>query len=85
MSDEPNITSENKSVDSDGIIVSKAAKNLKSNPTTQAQSVLNEADRQQWIATAAYYRAERRGFNNGSAEQDWLEAAAEIDGASQPE
>lgn len=84
MSDEPNITSKNKSVDSDGILISKAVENLKSNPTTQAQSVLNEADRQQWIATAAYYRAERRGFNNGSAEQDWLEAEAEIDGASQP-
>lgn len=31
------------------------------------------------IAEAAYYRAERRGFQNGDAISDWLEAEAEID------
>jgi hypothetical protein len=31
------------------------------------------------IAEAAYYRAERRGFQNGDATSDWLEAEAEID------
>ena len=31
------------------------------------------------IAEAAYYRAERRGFRNGDAVSDWLEAEAEID------
>ncbi|MCZ6897486.1 MAG: DUF2934 domain-containing protein [Betaproteobacteria bacterium] len=36
-------------------------------------------DRQQRIATAAYYRAEHRGFNSGDEIQDWLEAEAEID------
>jgi len=39
----------------------------------------NEADRNEMIATAAFYRSERRGFNNGNAMQDWLEAEAEID------
>ena len=40
-----------------------------------------EFDRQEMIATAAYYRAEKRGFS-GNAEdtlQDWLEAEMEID------
>jgi hypothetical protein len=38
-------------------------------------------DRQEMIATAAYYRAERRGFkgDEADAEQDWLEAEIEID------
>lgn len=31
------------------------------------------------IAEAAYYRAERRGFQGGSPELDWLEAEAEVD------
>lgn len=35
-------------------------------------------DRQQLIATAAYLRAEARGFTGGSPEQDWFEAEAEI-------
>lgn len=39
-------------------------------------------ERTQRIATAAYLRAERRGFSNGSPEQDWLEAEAEVDRVS---
>ncbi|MBW8072211.1 MAG: DUF2934 domain-containing protein [Ferrovum sp.] len=31
------------------------------------------------IAIAAYYRAERRGFDSGDALTDWLEAEAEVD------
>jgi hypothetical protein len=36
---------------------------------------------QEWrhmVATAAYLRAEARGFIGGSADQDWLEAEAEL-------
>ncbi len=33
-------------------------------------------DRQQWIATAAYYKAEARGFVQGKEAEDWR--AAEI-------
>ena len=36
-------------------------------------------ERHQMIAEAAYYRAERRGFQCRCSERDWLEAAAEID------
>ena len=35
--------------------------------------------RHDMIATAAYYRAERRDFAPGGELQDWYEAAAEID------
>jgi hypothetical protein len=30
------------------------------------------------IATAAYYRAERRGFTDGGEMEDWLEAEEKI-------
>jgi hypothetical protein len=38
----------------------------------------SESDLQRWIAEAAYYRAERRGFEPGGETQDWLAAEAEI-------
>lgn len=37
------------------------------------------AERRQFIATAAYYRAEARGFMPGMEMDDWLEAEAEYD------
>jgi hypothetical protein len=30
------------------------------------------------VATAAYHRAESRGFEEGSAEEDWFEAEAQL-------
>jgi len=36
-------------------------------------------DRGRWIAEAAYYRAEKRGFAPGFALEDWLSAEAEVD------
>ena len=36
---------------------------------------------QEWnalVATAAYFRAEARGFTGGSAERDWADAEAEL-------
>lgn len=76
MSSEPNIASESKSADPDGGIASKVTENLASTPTHNLQS---GGDRQERIATAAYYRAERRGFNSGDEIQDWLEAEADVD------
>lgn len=35
--------------------------------------------RRQLIAEAAYYRAEKRGFNGGDPVADWIEAEKEID------
>lgn len=47
---------------------------LKSNPEMVPAAV----DFAQLIATAAYYRAEQRGFAPGYELQDWLEAEREI-------
>ena len=45
----------------------------------QKPSAPSLEERQRWVATAAYHRAEKRGFAPGYAIQDWLEAEAEID------
>jgi chromosome segregation ATPase len=37
--------------------------------------------REHMIAEAAYFRAERRGFQGGDPLEDWLQAEAEIDAA----
>jgi hypothetical protein len=80
MSSKLKMAGNSKSAAPSGVIVSRAVEDLKSASTTQAQSALNGADRQKMIATAAYYLAERRGFNSSDEIQDWLEAEAEIDG-----
>ncbi len=40
----------------------------------------NSAERQESIAVAAYYNAERRGFESGGEVDDWLEAERQVDG-----
>lgn len=35
--------------------------------------------RERWIAEAAYFRAERRGFIPGNETSDWLEAETDIE------
>lgn len=55
------------------------AKSSKDAPSSAEQIAVNGEDRHNMIATAAYYRAERRGFNGGCETEDWLEAEAEID------
>jgi len=45
----------------------------------EAKPALDPEMRRQMIASAAYYRAEKRGFNGGSEFEDWLDAEAEID------
>jgi flagellar biosynthesis/type III secretory pathway chaperone len=40
---------------------------------------VTEDQRQQMIAEAAYFLAERRGFNGGDSVADWIEAEAEVD------
>jgi hypothetical protein len=41
--------------------------------------------RQQYIAEAAYYKAEKRGFAPGFEQQDWSEAESEIETLLGPE
>jgi hypothetical protein len=48
-------------------------------PTSEVPMTPTAAERQEMISVAAYYRAERRGFAPGGAEQDWLQAEVEID------
>ena len=41
----------------------------------------NEFSDEEWrdmVSTAAFYRAEARGFEGGSSEEDWYEAEAEL-------
>jgi hypothetical protein len=40
---------------------------------------IDNKDRQQRIAEAAYFRAEQRGFNGGDSVSDWLLAEREVD------
>lgn len=40
---------------------------------------VTEDQRQRMIAEAAYFLAERRGFNGGDSVADWIEAEAEVD------
>lgn len=42
-------------------------------------TLFDPAQRRAMIAEAAYARAERRGFRDGSPEHDWLQAEIEID------
>jgi Protein of unknown function (DUF2934) len=51
----------------------------KSRPQTEATTLMRPTpeELQRWIAEAAYYRAERRGFEPGYETEDWLAAEAE--------
>jgi hypothetical protein len=40
---------------------------------------LTPEEREQWIREAAYFRAEKRGFIEGSADEDWAEAEREVE------
>jgi hypothetical protein len=50
--------------------------------TRPVPTVLIDQDlRRSMIAQAAYYRAERRGFEPGHEAEDWLAAESEVDAA----
>ncbi len=80
MQSKPSIKRKGKSTTPSGVIISKAVERLGGKPTHHKQNLTNGIDRHEMIAMAAYYRAQKRGFNNGDEIQDWLEAEAEIDG-----
>jgi DUF2934 family protein len=46
-------------------------------PVRAAGTPMSAEELQQTIAVAAYYRAERRGFEPGHDWEDWLDAEAE--------
>lgn len=43
-----------------------------------AADAVDGSQRARWIAEAAYFRAEMRGFEGGDPLQDWLDAEAEF-------
>ncbi len=47
--------------------------------TPVVETAISSHDRRRMIAEAAYFHAERRGFEGGSPEEDWYEAEREID------
>ena len=55
---------------------------VKKTTTGSRKGAVSPEERRHMIAEDAYYRAERRNFQSGSPEQDWLEAEAEIDNSS---
>jgi hypothetical protein len=55
-----------------------AKKSTPAKPVVQGPAV-DAAQRANYIEVAAYYIAQRRGFTPGDAQQDYLDAAAEID------
>ena len=47
--------------------------------TGNGGSSIDETQRREMIATAAFLRAERRGFSSGQEVDDWLSAEEEVD------
>ncbi len=45
---------------------------------TKAKRTVSEEERMHMIATAAYFKAEQRGFVGGNPDQDWAEAEKEV-------
>jgi hypothetical protein len=54
-------------------------KNAASDADVAPRTLITEKERHNLIAQAAYMAASRRGFQGGSPEQDWFDAAAEVD------
>jgi len=53
-------------------------------PVRPAVTQPSAAEREEMVRTAAYYRAERRGFAPGYEWEDWLAAEAEVSGLAGP-
>ena len=61
---------------------SSKASNVIENATTQFDDEESSSlDRERLIAEAAYFRAEKRGFEPGQEQDDWFLAEQEIAGA----
>jgi hypothetical protein len=57
-----------------------AASRSAAHPSTKRRSMkFSVEQRHEMIAEAAYYLAEKRGFQGGCPMQDWLDAEAHID------
>ena len=61
-----------------------AAKKSARTQTTTSPVSISAEERWRMVATAAYHRAERRGFSPGHEVEDWLAAEKEIDAVLKP-
>jgi hypothetical protein len=68
---------------SNGSNVSRLKKNETEESVNESSGqTLSGSDRERQIAEAAYYRAEKRGFEQGLDLDDWLAAEEEISATS---
>ena len=70
--------SEHNVVEAGRVTASRTAHRSASKRGAKEQAVTAQ-ERERMIATAAYYRAERRGFAPGQEVDDWIEAETEIE------
>ncbi|MCF8200246.1 MAG: DUF2934 domain-containing protein [Sulfuritalea sp.] len=68
-------------------VVKKIKSNGKAKPTRSPESsrfsaASSNCSREQLIAEAAYFRAEKRGFAPGDEVSDWLQAEVEVESQS---
>lgn len=61
-----------------GLTVAVKPKQARAEARPGAGPALSPQERERFIAQAAYFRAERRGFAPGCELQDWVEAEAEV-------
>jgi len=61
------------------LAVNPSAPRLRKTSSAQLAVQRTEAWRQERVATAAYYLAEKRGFAPGHETEDWLLAEAQVD------
>jgi hypothetical protein len=59
----------------------EAGNGLNENSLTASVGQVDPSQRNQMIAYAAYFRAEKRGFSPDSELDDWLESEREVDRA----
>lgn len=61
-----------------GVMVAVKPKQAKAEDRPVAAPAISAQERERFVAQAAYYRAEKRGFAPGYELQDWVEAEAEV-------
>jgi len=61
-----------------GVTVAVKSKQVKAEDRPAPGSGISAQERERFVAQAAYYRAEKRGFAPGYELQDWVEAEAEV-------
>lgn len=61
-----------------GVTVPVKAKQAKAEERPVSGPAISAEEREKFVAQAAYFRAEKRGFAPGYELQDWIEAEAEV-------